>query len=158
MKHCCHWRNSEDHSMKLRSIPRQLSVSYSNSGFSAMTQIKHICPTSASYMTTPPCGISCIKQIFGWTWDGDRSNGCCCCGDCRFRSICCFCCNQFSVTATAYVVWPLSKKLMLDLGIVSSTPEPIWENILNLFAEGGFFSRMYGDFTLLVVSLLAFKC
>ncbi|KAG6497934.1 hypothetical protein ZIOFF_045840 [Zingiber officinale] len=58
-----------------------------------------------------------------------------------------FAATSFLYAATAYVVWPLSRKLVLDLGIISSIAEPVWENVLNLFTEGGFFSRIYEFYT-----------
>ncbi|KAG6469718.1 hypothetical protein ZIOFF_070648 [Zingiber officinale] len=64
-----------------------------------------------------------------------------------FAASAAFAATSFLYAATAYVVWPLSRKLVLDLGIISSIAEPVWENALNLFTEGGFFSRIYGFYT-----------
>lgn len=65
-----------------------------------------------------------------------------------FAASAAFAVTSFLYAATAYVIWPLSKPVMkLALGIISSIAERIWENILDLFTEGGFFSRMYGFYT-----------
>ncbi|KAG6473042.1 hypothetical protein ZIOFF_066949 [Zingiber officinale] len=65
-----------------------------------------------------------------------------------FAASAAFAVTSFLYAATAYVVWPLSKPVVkFVLGIISSIAERIWENILDLFTEGGFFSRMYGFYT-----------
>ncbi|KAG1346677.1 putative inactive ATP-dependent zinc metalloprotease FTSHI 1, chloroplastic [Cocos nucifera] len=54
----------------------------------------------------------------------------------------------FLYAATFYVVWPLARPfLKLALGLVSNIAERIWEYIIDMFSEGGIFSKIYEFYT-----------
>ncbi|XP_029120493.1 probable inactive ATP-dependent zinc metalloprotease FTSHI 1, chloroplastic isoform X2 [Elaeis guineensis] len=56
--------------------------------------------------------------------------------------------TSFLYAATFYVVWPLARPfLKLALGIVSNIAEGIWEYIIDMFSEGGIFSKIYEFYT-----------
>ncbi|CAD5183813.1 unnamed protein product [Musa acuminata subsp. malaccensis] len=59
-----------------------------------------------------------------------------------------FAMTSFLYAATIYFVWPLSRPFVkLVLGIVSSIAERMWENVVDIFSEGGFFSKIYEFYT-----------
>ncbi|CAL9187199.1 probable inactive ATP-dependent zinc metalloprotease FTSHI 1, chloroplastic isoform X2 [Musa acuminata AAA Group] len=59
-----------------------------------------------------------------------------------------FAITSFLYAATIYFVWPLSRPFVkLVLGIVSSIAERMWENVVDIFSEGGFFSKIYEFYT-----------
>lgn len=59
-----------------------------------------------------------------------------------------FAATSFLYAAAVYVVWPLVRPFVkLVLGIVLKILDRIWENFIDIFSDGGFFSRMYEFYT-----------
>lgn len=59
-----------------------------------------------------------------------------------------FAATSFLYAATMYIVWPLARPFVkLALGIVSNIAERIWEYIIDMFSEGGIFSKIYEFYT-----------
>ncbi|WOK91468.1 putative inactive ATP-dependent zinc metalloprotease FTSHI 1, chloroplastic [Canna indica] len=59
-----------------------------------------------------------------------------------------FALTSFLYGATMYVVWPILKPFVnLVLGIFSSIAESIWENVVDIFSEGGFFYKINEYYT-----------
>ncbi|XP_026663131.1 probable inactive ATP-dependent zinc metalloprotease FTSHI 1, chloroplastic isoform X2 [Phoenix dactylifera] len=59
-----------------------------------------------------------------------------------------FAVTSFLYAATLYVVWPLARPFVkLALGIVFNIAERIWEYIIDIFSEGGIFSKIYEFYT-----------
>ncbi|XP_072951632.1 probable inactive ATP-dependent zinc metalloprotease FTSHI 1, chloroplastic [Typha angustifolia] len=65
-----------------------------------------------------------------------------------FMASAAFAVTSFLYGATIYVVWPLTRPLLkIVLSIVSSITERIWDYILDIFSDGGIFSKMYEFYT-----------
>ena len=59
-----------------------------------------------------------------------------------------FAATSFLYAAAFYVVWPIIKPLLkLGLRIILGILERIWDNVLDLFTDGGFFSKIYEFYT-----------
>lgn len=65
-----------------------------------------------------------------------------------FMASAAFAMTSFFYAATVYVLWPLARPfLKLALGIVSNIAEGIWECIIDIYSDGGFFSKIYELYT-----------
>lgn len=59
-----------------------------------------------------------------------------------------FAATSFIFVTTVYVAWPIVKPfLKLSLGIVFAILERIWDNIIDIFSDGGIFSKLYEFYT-----------
>lgn len=59
-----------------------------------------------------------------------------------------FAVTAFIFTATTYVVWPIIRPLAkLFLGIVFGILERVWDNLVDIFSDGGIFSKLYEFYT-----------
>ncbi|XP_020581886.1 probable inactive ATP-dependent zinc metalloprotease FTSHI 1, chloroplastic [Phalaenopsis equestris] len=65
-----------------------------------------------------------------------------------FMASAAFAVTSFSYATIVYVLWPLARPfLKLGLGIVSNIAEGIWEYIVDIYSDGGFFSKMHELYT-----------
>lgn len=65
-----------------------------------------------------------------------------------FMASAAFAVTSFLYAATIYVVWPIARPLLkLMLGIISNIGERIWDYIIDIFSDGGIFSKMYEFYT-----------
>nr|CAD1824191.1 unnamed protein product [Ananas comosus var. bracteatus] len=65
-----------------------------------------------------------------------------------FMASAAFAVTSFLYAATIYVVWPIARPLLkLVLGIISNIGERIWDYIIDIFSDGGIFSKMYEFYT-----------
>ncbi|XP_057416256.1 probable inactive ATP-dependent zinc metalloprotease FTSHI 1, chloroplastic [Lotus japonicus] len=59
-----------------------------------------------------------------------------------------FAATSFIFVTTVYVAWPIVKPfLKLSLGIVLAILERVWDNIVDIFSDGGIFSKLYEFYT-----------
>ncbi|KAJ7945062.1 ATP-dependent zinc metalloprotease FtsH [Quillaja saponaria] len=59
-----------------------------------------------------------------------------------------FAVTSFIFVTTVYVVWPIAKPfLKLFLGVIVGIFERIWDNIIDVFSDGGVFSKLYEFYT-----------
>ncbi|KAJ0986117.1 hypothetical protein J5N97_004473 [Dioscorea zingiberensis] len=59
-----------------------------------------------------------------------------------------FAATCFLYAAAVFVVWPLVKPIIkLVLAIILNILDRVWENIVDMFSDGGFFSRIYEFYT-----------
>lgn len=59
-----------------------------------------------------------------------------------------FAVTSFIFATTVYVAWPIAKPfLKLFLGLISGILERIWDNLVDIFSDGGVFSKIYEFYT-----------
>ncbi|KAK6263271.1 hypothetical protein QUC31_009087 [Theobroma cacao] len=59
-----------------------------------------------------------------------------------------FAVTSFVFVTTVYVVWPIVKPFVkLFLGIIFSILERVWDNLVDVFSDGGIFSKLYEFYT-----------
>ncbi|XVF10389.1 hypothetical protein REPUB_Repub07fG0178700 [Reevesia pubescens] len=59
-----------------------------------------------------------------------------------------FAVTSFVFVTTVYVAWPMVKPFVkLFLGIIFSILERIWDNLVDVFSDGGIFSKLYEFYT-----------
>ncbi|XVF12947.1 hypothetical protein REPUB_Repub08aG0164200 [Reevesia pubescens] len=59
-----------------------------------------------------------------------------------------FAVTSFVFVTTVYVVWPIAKPFVkLFLGIIFSILERVWDNLVDVFSEGGIFSKLFEFYT-----------
>lgn len=59
-----------------------------------------------------------------------------------------FAVTSFIFVVTAYVVWPVVKPfLKLFLGLIFGVLERVWDNLVDLFSDGGIFSKINEFYT-----------
>ncbi|KAK9145525.1 hypothetical protein Sjap_005428 [Stephania japonica] len=59
-----------------------------------------------------------------------------------------FAVTSFLFLATVYVLWPVAKPILkLVSGLVFGILESIWDNVVDLFSDGGIFSKLYEYYT-----------
>ncbi|KAM7278791.1 hypothetical protein ACFE04_005925 [Oxalis oulophora] len=59
-----------------------------------------------------------------------------------------FAVTSFAFVTTVYVVWPIVKPFLnLFLGIIFGILERFWDNVVDVFTDGGFFSKLYEYYT-----------
>ncbi|CAA6671512.1 unnamed protein product [Spirodela intermedia] len=64
-----------------------------------------------------------------------------------------FAATSFMYAVTFYVIWPVVRPLLkLGLGIILGILERMWDNVVDLFSDGGFFSKLYEFYTFRGVS------
>ncbi|KAK8284086.1 hypothetical protein V6Z12_D08G135400 [Gossypium hirsutum] len=65
-----------------------------------------------------------------------------------FLAAAAFAVTSFVFVTTVYVVWPIVKPFVkLFLGIIFSILERIWDNLVDVFSDGGIFSKLYEFYT-----------
>lgn len=59
-----------------------------------------------------------------------------------------FAATSFIFVTTVYIVWPIARPfLKLFLGLIFSIFERVWDNVVDLFSDGGIFSKFYEFYT-----------
>ena len=59
-----------------------------------------------------------------------------------------FAVTSFVFATTVYVVWPIAKPFVkLFLAIIFSILERVWDNLVDVFSDGGIFSKLYEFYT-----------
>lgn len=59
-----------------------------------------------------------------------------------------FAATSFMYAVTFYVIWPVVRPLLkFGLGIILGILERMWDNVVDLFSDGGFFSKIYEFYT-----------
>ncbi|PKI77898.1 hypothetical protein CRG98_001690, partial [Punica granatum] len=59
-----------------------------------------------------------------------------------------FAVTSFVFVSTVYVAWPIAKPfLKLFLGLIFGILERVWDNLVDIFSDGGIFSKLYEFYT-----------
>lgn len=59
-----------------------------------------------------------------------------------------FAVTSFIFVTTVYIVWPIARPFFkLFLGLILSIFERVWDNVVDLFSDGGIFSKFYEFYT-----------
>lgn len=59
-----------------------------------------------------------------------------------------FAVTSFIFVMTVYIVWPIARPfLKLFLSLIFSIFERVWDNVVDLFSDGGIFSKFYEFYT-----------
>ncbi|XVE58083.1 hypothetical protein DITRI_Ditri04bG0142000 [Diplodiscus trichospermus] len=59
-----------------------------------------------------------------------------------------FAVTSFVFVTTVYVVWPIARPFVkLFLGVIFSILERVWDNLVDVFSDGGIFSKLYEFYT-----------